>query len=52
MKTIQDKHPQKRLPTIKDGNGYEIPAYPRILNPMGAGMGLDLCPRVRARVQI
>ena len=36
----------------RDGNGYEISAYPRIPNPTGADTGLSLCPRVRVRVQL
>ena len=30
---------------IRDDNGYEISAYPRIPNPTGADTGLSLCPR-------
>ena len=36
----------------KDGNRYKISAYPRIPNPTGTNMGLSLCPRARARVQL
>ena len=41
-----------RRAASRDGNGYEISAYPRIPNPTGTDTGLSLCPRVRARVQL
>jgi hypothetical protein len=40
------------LGLIKDGNGYEISAYPQVPNLVGADTGLDLCPRVWAWVQL
>ena len=50
-------HPEKLfslagIAPARDGNGYEISAYPRIPNPTGTNMGLSLCPRARARVQL
>ena len=38
--------------TPQDGNGYKIPANPRIPNPLGADLGMGLYPRVRARVRL
>jgi hypothetical protein len=36
----------------KDGNGYKIPANPRILDPLDADLGLGLYLQTRERVRL
>jgi len=44
---MQDVAPS--VAAARDGNGYETSAGP---NPTGADMGLSLCSRAQARVQL
>lgn len=50
---VRDGGPYALVPVaqIRDGNGHEISACPRILNPMGTDTGIILYPRARIRIQ-
>ena len=44
-----DSYVHNKCLSGKDGNGYEIPAYPRVRNPAGADSGASLNPRAWVR---